>query len=94
MGMSLRWPQVSEDTHEASELCRLLCAFLRGPNGPAGGADFPFTSIQLNSRYASKRHVDANNAGHSMIIGLGEYEGGLLDVDGVGLLDVNGSWHR
>jgi hypothetical protein len=29
-----------------------------------------------------------------MIIGLGDYEGGLLDVDGLGQLDVRRQWHR
>uniref|UniRef100_A0A061R8C8 Uncharacterized protein n=1 Tax=Tetraselmis sp. GSL018 TaxID=582737 RepID=A0A061R8C8_9CHLO len=89
-----RWPQVSEDTSSVEGLCRLLCRFIRGPNGPVNGDSFPFTSIQVNSKYASKRHVDANNAGYSMIIGLGDYEGGFLDVDGVGELDVKGKWHR
>ncbi len=88
-----RWAQVSEDTRATEALCRILCRFIRGEHGPPGGASFPFTSIQLNSRYASKRHVDANNAGHSMIIGLGDYEGGLLDVDGIGQLDVKRTWH-
>eukprot|EP00193_Tetraselmis_chui_P003776 CAMPEP_0177756924 /NCGR_PEP_ID=MMETSP0491_2-20121128/3371_1 /TAXON_ID=63592 /ORGANISM="Tetraselmis chuii, Strain PLY429" /LENGTH=432 /DNA_ID=CAMNT_0019272545 /DNA_START=116 /DNA_END=1414 /DNA_ORIENTATION=- len=89
-----RWAQLSEDTQAAPELCRLLCAFLKGAHGPPGGDTFPFTSIQLNKAYASKRHVDANNMGYSMIIGLGDYEGGLLDVDGLGQLDVRRQWHR
>lgn len=71
-----------------------MCAFLRNASGPPGGAAFPFTSIQLNKAYASKRHVDANNAGYSMIIGLGDYEGGKLQVDGMGELDVRNTWHR
>lgn len=89
-----RWPQVSDHTTEAEPLTRLLNAFLRGPHGPPDGQDFPFTSIQVNKNYASKRHVDANNTGDSYIIGLGDYSGGALRVDGAGELDVRHSWHK
>ena len=39
---------------------------------------FHFTTIQLNCNYDSALHVDANNAGPSAIVGLGDYEGGEL----------------
>ena len=39
-----------------------------------------FTSIQLNKDYASTIHVDKNNVGESLILGLGDYTGGELWV--------------
>jgi len=42
--------------------------------------DFPFTSIQLNYKYASRPHVDKNNLGTSFIVGLGDYTGGEMWV--------------
>lgn len=39
---------------------------------------FPFSSIQVNYNYASKKHTDGNNIGPSYIISLGDHEGGGL----------------
>lgn len=48
-----------------------------------------FTSIQVNKNYAARPHVDKNNLGTSMIVGLGDYEGGGLWVhDDEGDVDV------
>lgn len=52
-------------------LVRLLANFARKSN-----PDFEFTSIQVNKNYASRPHVDKNNLGESLIIGLGDYTGG------------------
>lgn len=52
-------------------LVRLLSNFARKSN-----PDFEFTSIQVNKNYASRPHVDKNNLGESLIIGLGDYTGG------------------
>lgn len=40
-----------------------------------------FTGIQLNKNYVAKKHIDKNNIGESVIIGFGDYEGGLLCVN-------------
>jgi hypothetical protein len=42
--------------------------------------DFLFTSIQVNKNYASRPHVDKNNLGQSLILGLGDYTDGQLWV--------------
>ena len=42
--------------------------------------DFKWTTIQYNSNQVSAKHKDKNNIGESYIIGLGDYEGGLLKV--------------
>eukprot|EP00928_Gymnodinium_smaydae_P032188 TRINITY_DN23378_c0_g1_i1.p1 TRINITY_DN23378_c0_g1~~TRINITY_DN23378_c0_g1_i1.p1 ORF type:complete len:585 (+),score=156.06 TRINITY_DN23378_c0_g1_i1:71-1825(+) len=57
-------------------LTKLLAAFAR-----AARPDFPFTAIQVNVNYAARPHVDRNNLGRSLIIGLGDYEGGRLWVE-------------
>ena len=54
-------------------LTRLLAAFCHKEN-----PSFKFTSIQVNKNYASRPHVDRNNLGESLIIGLGNYTGGDL----------------
>jgi len=37
---------------------------------------FTFTSINVNGSYASGPHVDQHNLGASLIMGLGNYQGG------------------
>jgi len=54
-------------------LTRLLIRFFMQEHG-----DFPFTTIQVNKNYAARPHVDKNNLGQSLIIGLGDYKGGEL----------------
>jgi hypothetical protein len=41
---------------------------------------FPFTSIQVNSGFASRPHVDRRSRGPSALIALGEHSGGYLWV--------------
>ena len=43
---------------------------------------------QVNKNYASALHVDGNNAGPSLIIALGDFEGGQLWTFDKGVLDV------
>jgi hypothetical protein len=43
-------------------------------------SEFIFTSIQYNKNQQCKKHLDKNNVGVSLIIGLGDYEGGELIV--------------
>ena len=45
------------------------------------GKHFNFTSIQINKNFKCDRHKDNINMGESMIIGLGNYEGGKLCVE-------------
>ncbi|CAE8689729.1 unnamed protein product [Polarella glacialis] len=66
---------VSSATERHPWLARLLVAFANAHN-----PDFMFTSIQVNKNYAARPHVDKNNLGTSMIIGLGSYDGGELWV--------------
>ena len=54
-------------------LTKLLVAYGR-QNCPG----FAFTSIQVNKNYRSALHVDRNNLGKSMIVGLGDYSKGEL----------------
>ncbi len=44
--------------------------------------DFKYTTIQVNKNIQSPPHVDKNNVGDSYIIGLGEYTGGDLVIEG------------
>eukprot|EP00438_Fugacium_kawagutii_P025630 Skav209733 [mRNA] locus=scaffold528:584647:592496:- [translate_table: standard] len=61
-------------------LVRLLTSFARNFH-----PDFEFTSIQVNKNYASRPHVDKNNLGDSLIIGLGDYtDGGIWVHDPAG----------
>ena len=44
--------------------------------------DFKYTTIQINKNILSPPHVDKNNVGPSYIIGLGDYKGGELNIEG------------
>lgn len=44
--------------------------------------DFTYTTIQLNKNIKSPPHIDKNNIGNSYIIGLGNYTGGELIIEG------------
>jgi len=87
-----RGPMPSRATRASPRLAQLLCEFVRRER-----PGFTFTSIQVNKDYASALHVDKNDAGCSLIIGLGAYSGGQLWVDdGSRLgrcLELNGRWH-
>ena len=43
--------------------------------------DFKYTSICVNKNVQALPHIDKNNEGHSMIVGLGNYTGGELVVE-------------
>ena len=88
-------------TRERPNLCRLLVRFAnehiacarRETKKSAKDADeFFFTSIQVNKNYASALHVDRNYCGPSLIIGLGNFEGGQLWTFDQGPLDVKNKW--
>lgn len=59
-------------------MTKVLNNWLKARRPAEMDADFPCTSISLNSNYAAKRHRDGNNAGPSMIAGFGKYTGGEL----------------
>jgi len=42
---------------------------------------FRFTTVQVNYNYKTKTHIDKNNVGDSVIVGLGDYKGGDLLVE-------------
>ena len=44
--------------------------------------DFKYTTIQINKNILSPPHIDKNNVGKSYIIGLGDYQGGELNIEG------------
>jgi hypothetical protein len=44
--------------------------------------DFEYTTIQVNKNVQSKGHVDQNNVGPSIIIALGDFDGGELMIEG------------
>jgi hypothetical protein len=43
--------------------------------------DFKYTQVQLNKNFQSPPHYDSKNIGESIIIGLGDYEGGALCIE-------------
>ena len=63
--------------NEQPEMFELLCRFV-WEHDPT----FTFSSITLNKDLQCPPHVDANNVGPSLIIGLGNYDGGELVVEG------------
>ena len=65
---SKRMPKIYE---EVCRIGKLICPF-------------EFSAIHLNHNVQCPRHIDGNNAGRSVIISLGEYEGGSLFIEGQG----------
>lgn len=45
------------------------------------GDSFNFNQVVINRDFKISRHLDASNVGESMIIGLGDYEGGELCLE-------------
>jgi len=70
-------PRVSAATTEYPNVAKLVVKLARD-HLPG----FLFSSCQVNYNYTSKRHVDGNNLGPSYIIGLGDYQGGELAIEG------------
>ena len=46
--------------------------------------DFQFTQVQLNKNYKCTRHIDSSNIGESILLTLGDFEGGatIIEKDG------------
>jgi hypothetical protein len=49
----------------------------------------PFSAIHINHNVVCPRHIDGNNVGDSVIVSLGDYEGGKLFIEGHGEFDTN-----
>jgi len=50
--------------------------------------DLKWTNIMINKNFQTQPHRDANNIGESCIIGLGDYTGGELEVEGRGVINI------
>jgi len=70
--------KVKGATRDFPDFTRLLSRWLADHRPAELKEDFPFTSINVNFRYAARRHRDGNNMGPSIIKGLGNYTGGEL----------------
>jgi len=55
--------------------------------------NFKYTTIQLNKNIKSPPHIDKNNVGPSYIIGLGDYTGGNLVIEGK-QYDIKNKWKK
>lgn len=70
--------KVKGATRDFPDFTRLLSRWLADHRPAELEEDFPFTSINVNFKYAARRHRDGNNMGPSIIKGLGNYTGGEL----------------
>lgn len=43
--------------------------------------NFNYSQVQININFVSPPHFDSSNIGESVIVGLGDYEGGDLNID-------------
>lgn len=80
---------VSAKTKSHAELLQFLCELLRHCK-----PDFTFSSVQIVKNFSSALHVDGNNLGPSWIIGLGDYTGGELWVQGEGQQNIKDTWYK
>mgnify|MGYP003312824963 CR=1 FL=1 len=61
------------------QMTRVLTRWCRGTlPRTRKGAEFPFSSLQVNYNYAAQKHVDGNNIGPSYIRAIGDHSGGEL----------------
>ena len=75
---------VTNATQKYPWVTRFLTAAMRHTD-----PEFQFTSIQINSNYTARPHVDRNNAGCSYVVGVGDYTGGSIWVHD----DRGSDWH-
>ena len=84
---------LSDATRRFRGLTAMLTAFARGAiEAGSGGAVAHFTTVQVNRNCRMKMHKDANNAGPSLAIALGDFRGGALYVARRGDLDLRERW--
>jgi FkbM family methyltransferase len=69
---------------ENEEIVKLLCKYVRTVK-----PDFVFSSIQISHNSIYPVHIDKNNAGLSLVVTVGDYDGGGLYVDGKPMLAHN-----
>ena len=65
---------VSQVSSAYPNLCKLITGWVK----TSLPEDFPFSSLQIASHYAARKHVDGNNIGPSYIRSLGKHTGGEL----------------
>lgn len=60
--------------------------------------DFYYTQIQLNKDFTSPPHYDSRNIAESIIIGLGDYKGGELNIEKengeIDTVDIKNTFYR
>ena len=78
---------VTKATRTYANVMRLLCRW-QTDNGPPVGRPFCFSSICVNSGFASSIHRDANNTSLSVTKAFGRFHGGSL----LYWPDDNGAW--
>lgn len=70
---------VSIATRDYPAVNQLLVRWFRGTGKPSElGEEFPFTSIHVNSGFASRRHRDHGSAGPAAVRAFGDFSGGQL----------------
>ena len=58
-------------------------------------SDFNFKCVQINKNLQCSEHKDGLNVGISIMVGLGDYRGGLLGIrDENGKVKNNETWHK
>jgi hypothetical protein len=67
---SRRYPEIWQEIQRIGSL-------LRGRDG----MPFLYTSVHLNNNVVAGKHRDRNNIGDSILVGLGEYEGGQICLE-------------
>lgn len=55
--------------------------------------EFIFTTITLNKNFKCEPHKDSKNIGYSYIIGIGNYDGGELNVEGE-KIDIKNKFYK
>ena len=79
-GVDFKTRGPSRHNSSNSDLLSLLKLFIS--SAPGVPPDFSFTTIQLNKNRQCLPHVDKNNIGDSVIVALGDFEGGELLIEG------------
>uniref|UniRef100_A0A7S4RRD2 Uncharacterized protein n=1 Tax=Alexandrium monilatum TaxID=311494 RepID=A0A7S4RRD2_9DINO len=68
-----------EETRRYPQFGQFLCRWLRDHTPDDLGADFVFTSININKNYAGRLHRDGSNVGPSCLKAFGDFKGGQLN---------------
>jgi len=68
-----------EESRLYPDFCKLLCQWLKDHLPADLGADFMWTSVNINKNYAGCLHRDSNNTGPSILKAFGDFQGGKLN---------------